>query len=203
MISQNNQRSDRAFSIIELLIVIVIIGAISTTAVPYGQLAYIRQLEEQLDLNLEDIRTAIKRWRTDCEAHIVREYGVEGILEIPEPFLYPPDIGSLANNTPHSFVWGIYNVTFYHIPYLSRIPPDPFVGRPAWTQHYAMGDPAKTTTFDIAQSPTVSEDNPPAPPLPPPLLGARLGVFNVSPVANSTERRGFLRAIDGSLYSDW
>jgi prepilin-type N-terminal cleavage/methylation domain-containing protein len=187
-------RKDRAFTVLELIIVVAILGVLSTAAVPYGQFAYIREIEDQLRANHQDIRLAIARWKEDCQKTVDHTLGNDA-WKIPDYMLYPDNIGQLTNGNVHVITHGIYTVNFYHIPYISKIPDDPFVGRAVWRQHFARQvDLTKTNIWDMG---SLTEDNGP------PLAGERQGMMDISPIGDPTERKGFLIAIDGSKFEDW
>lgn len=181
------------FTVLELIIVIAIFGILATLAVPLAQVSYIREQEDLMKLNMEDIRKAIDRWEYDCQAALSARWGDEGILNVPPYLLYPPDIGSLTKNEPYSVIWPGYNFTFYHGKYISAIPPDPFVGRAAWVQRFASTSPNYSITYDVG---LLSED----------IVGAISfcsGVFDISPIPTPVIRRYFTTAVDGTNYSDW
>ena len=180
--------------------VVAIMGILATAAVPYGQFAYIREMEDQLRLNLQDVRLAIARWKEDCQKAVDVQLGVDA-WKMPDYKLFPPNIGQLTTNEVYSFSDGALSVDFYHLPYLSKIPDDPFVGRAVWVQHYARQiDLNKTTLWDMAANPNTTEKDG-TPYVDDPI--DRVGVFDVSPIADATERRGFWQAIDGSSFADW
>jgi len=187
----------RAFTAIELIVVIAILGILAVSAVPFGEFLFIREKEEELKDNLKDIRKAIARWRADCEKALFRQKGLQGVIACPESLLFPPDIGSLTKGgitATIKYPPGGEQFFFTPATYLPRIPIDPFVGAAIWTQHYASGTIASTTTYKQG---IIIED----------ALGTLAnssGVFDVSPIASThANHRGFVYSIEGSEFSTW
>lgn len=193
MVKKTNPRL--GFTIVEILVVVAILGVLSSASVPFAEFTFIREKEGEFKNNLADIRKAIGRWRRDAEKAVQKSpWGLYGVMGVDEPAFFPPDIASLSKTEPFPII--VYDpktravlgtVKFYHDRYMSAIPIDPFVGRALWTQHYASG--SATTTYDMGST------------SPPP--GANVGVFDVTGHPDPKERRGFVTAIDGTKYSDW
>jgi len=167
--------------------VVGILAIVSSAAVPYAEITFIRGKESELQSNLTTIRSAIQRWHDDCAAQLVAKSptgypggGRQAWLDLQDCFLYPADLSylTLASNT---YVQGKHqngvtpiNFTFSHPAFLREVPVDPFVGYATWTPLVAtaVGSPFA-------------------------------GIIDVSPVADPTTRRGFTDAIDGTKYQDW
>ena len=191
-----------------MLLVVAMIGVISTAAVPVAELMFIKTKEAELENSLAKIRQAISLWKRDCRNAVVKQYGYKNLFLIPESRLHPPSIialmrpdrldggtgkfvvldetvdGDLDNDgIPNEFVH------FYPKAYLDSIPVDPFVGAATWQVHYASGTiPAIFEGGDIVG----------------PIPADHVGILDVSPVDNTgNRRRGFVQAIDGTNYVDW
>lgn len=200
----------KGFSLFEMLMVVAMIGVISTAAVPVAELMFIKTKETELENNLAQIRQAINLWKRDCRNAIIRQYGYNNLFLIPDSKICPPSINALMR--PDLLGGGTGNfvvldeaidgdldedgtdelVHFQPKAYLNRIPIDPFVGAATWQVHYASG-----TTPAIFEGGAVVGGGP----------ADHVGIFDVSPVENDAppgnRRRGFVQAIDGTNYIDW
>jgi len=192
-----NGNRRKGFSLFEMLLVVALIGAISTATVPVAELMFIKAKETELENNLAQIRQAISIWKRDCRNAVVRQYGYNNLYLIPDSNLHPPTLMSLAR--PDLLPGGKHDVldpdgvtvraSFYPKPYLTSIPIDPFVGAATWQVHYASG-----TTPAIFEGGAVVGGDP----------ANHVGILDVSPVDNTgNRRRGFVQAIDGTNYTDW
>ncbi|HOY65699.1 MAG TPA: hypothetical protein PLP29_02360 [Candidatus Ozemobacteraceae bacterium] len=184
--SERKTSPHAGLTIMEILVVVVIIGVVSFGLVPVAEIAFVRLKETELQDNLLKMRSAISRWRYDCEAAARRAPGVDA-FKIPDCNLYPPDLLALTKSMPFTIydVDGNATATFYPRPYLARIENDPFVGAPIWFQWYASG--TVVATYSIGNvSPAVAT-----------------GVYDVSPHTDPAVRRGFMTALDGTSYADW
>jgi len=181
-------RRTAGLTIIEMLVVVVIIGVISYSAVPVAEISFVRLKEGELQQSLQNIRSAISRWRRDCEMAAIRQIGQGATFKIPDYFLYPPSIASLTQAQPFIIYddAGNATATFYPRPYLDKIDLDPFVGSPMWFQWYASGTIEVSTYSTGIVTP-----------------GAGIGVYDVSPHSDPVIRRGFVTALDGTSYADW
>lgn len=182
------------FTLIEMLIVVVIIGVISLSAVPVAELTFIKTKETELENNLERIRHAIKLFKRDARIALARQASYDTMISVPESQLYPPSMGAIASPSlwlaggKHEIKDSLGNVVaeFYPKPYLDGIPLDPFVGGAVWLVHYASG----TLTAEYSQG-TVTDP------------ADHVGIFDVSCITDPVRRRGFVQAIDGTKYQDW
>lgn len=203
-----NGNRRKGFSLFEMLLVVALIGVISTATVPVAELMFIKTKETELENNLAQIRQAISLWKRDCRNAVVRQYGYNNLFLIPDSKLHPPSLialmrPDLLDGGTGKFVVldetvdgdldndGIPNevVHFYPKSYLNIMPIDPFVGAATWQVHYASG--TTQATFDGGA--VVGGD--PA---------DHVGILDISPVDNTgNRRRGFVQAIDGTNYVDW
>ncbi len=192
-----NGNRRKGFSLFEMLLVVALLGVISTATVPVAELMFIKTKETELENNLAQIRQAISLWKRDCRNAVVRQYGYNNLYLIPDSNLYPQELMHLVR--PDLIPGGKHDVldpdgvtvraSFYPKPYLNSIPIDPFVGAATWQVHYASGT-----------TPVIFEGGAIVGPIP----ADHVGILDVSPVDNTgNRRRGFVQAIDGTNYVDW
>ncbi|GAB4278932.1 MAG: hypothetical protein Kow0029_22480 [Candidatus Rifleibacteriota bacterium] len=181
------------FSLFEMLVVVAIVGVLALAAVPVAEITYVKALETELQNNLDVIRTAIQAWKTDCRNSLISQTSTSAVNELDDSRLYPPGILDLMNPNPLGYdinwpdpIAGPYFSNFKPLPYLQKIPSDPFVGSPRWKVYFASG----TSTVIFNSSPIVPPPN-------------HVGVFDISVDPDPTVRKGFVTAIDGTNYSDW
>ncbi len=192
-----NGKHTAGFSLFEMLLVVALIGIITTATMPVAELMFIKAKEAELESNLSAIRQAISLYKRDCRNSIVRQLqkGYSSLHKVPDSDLCPPSLMTLTR--PDLLPAGKHDiddpdggtVSFYPKPYLNAIPIDPFVGAAAWTVFYASG-----TTTAVFEGGAVTGGDP----------VDHVGVFDVSCVDNTgNRRRGFVQAIDGTNYTDW
>ncbi len=182
---------NKGFTLIELLVVVTILGFMAMATVPIAEMSYIREKETQYQEALSKIRTAIRRWRQDCQDQIRRQHG---LIDIPESLFFPPDIGALVKGPPstYSFDWqGKMYIFRPTVQYLEAIPLDPFAGAPIWVQYYASGTANASSVYEVGNIITDAS------------ISTASGVFDVSCHYDPARRRGFEIAVDGSKYIDW
>lgn len=180
-------RRNTGLTLTEMMIVIMIIGIVSFGAVPFAEVTFIRLKESELQNNLQKIRNAISQWRRDSEAAVIRQLGQQAMITIPDFCLYPPSIAALTQ----AKAFAVYDAasspvtTFYPRPYIDKIDEDPFVGNPTWLVWYASGTEVSVVSNGVVEQ------------------AGGIGVYDVSPATDTTLRRGFVSALDGTQYADW
>jgi general secretion pathway protein G len=108
------RRSERGFTLIEIVITVAIVALLATAVLPSAQLIYQRQREAQLREALRTIRTAIDAYKRAVDTgHIKKELDKSG---------YPPDLQTLVDGVDdaRSAKDGV------KIYFLRQVPRDPF-----------------------------------------------------------------------------
>jgi len=191
-----NAVTKKGFSLIEMLVVVTIIGVLATAAVPVAEISFVGLKESELKDNLATIRSAIQAWRKNCQQAVEKQVGSKAAMfDAPDAKMYPPSIFDLVKPRDEGYVvsWTAEltgddeTATFYPKPYLNKLPEDPFIGGAIWTEYYASGT-ATITYYAPGNEATPANHE---------------GIFDVSPVASPTLRKGFVTSIDGTKYEDW
>ncbi len=108
-----NGRNPRGFTLVEVMVTLVIVGVLSTVALPLSELAVKRSKEQELHNDLREIRTAIDAYKQAWDdGRIARSIGKSG---------YPDSLQLLVNGVPD-----ITTPEKTMIYFLRRIPRDPF-----------------------------------------------------------------------------
>lgn len=127
----------RGFTLIELIIAIMIIGLLSTAAVPIVRVRVKRDKEIELRRDLWQMRDAIDRYKDAAE---------RGAFQTKVDSLgYPPDLQTLVDGV---------DVQGKKLRFLRRIPVDPMTGNTEWGQRSNQDDPDSTSwggqnVFDV------------------------------------------------------
>lgn len=182
----------QGFSLFEMLMVVAIIGVIALAAVPVAEISYVKTQETMLENSLADIRLAISLWKRDClnVVNYQKPAGITVILDVLDSDLCPPTLEALFNPSPPYTINasdGTFVADFYPRPYLQKPPQDPFIGAAEWVVHYASGSNTGAYSNGVTTPPDAIHK----------------GVFDVSCIADPIKRRGFVKAIDGTNYTDW
>ncbi len=107
-------RSQRGFTLIELVVTLALLGVLAMLAAPMTEAAVQRSREHALRESLRELRSAIDRYRLAVEqGRIVRRLGESG---------YPPNLEVLVSGLPDA-----QNPKGGQIYFLRRLPRDPFV----------------------------------------------------------------------------
>ena len=224
-------RTNKGFSLMEMLIVVAILAIIASASVPLAEISYSSTKEEELLTSLESMREAIKLWRRDCRNAVVAQYGYNNLDKIPYCNLCPPSLEALVYCRKDELDGHYYTnsrlepvdvikdkddkqvATFTPRKYLDKIPEDPFVGRACWLVHVAKGTCLAAYNFrevnttrsyqneDFIKGNTGEID---------PNYPEWKGVFDVSCIPSYAvdandyfTRRGYNISVDGTKYEDW
>src|SRR5579864_8704379 len=127
----------RGFTLIELIIAIMIIGLLSTAAVPIVRVRVKRDKEIELRRDLWEMRDAIDRYKDAAD---------RGAFQTKVDSLgYPPDLQTLVDGV---------DVQGKKLRFLRRIPTDPMTGNAEWGQRSNQDDADSTSwggqnVFDV------------------------------------------------------
>ena len=130
-------RRVRGFTLIELIIGIMIIGLLSTAAIPIVRVRVKRDKEIELRRDLWEMRDAIDRYKDAAE---------RGAFQTKVDSLgYPPDLQTLVDGV---------DVQGKKLRFLRRIPLDPMTGNTDWGLRSNQDDPDTTSwggqnVFDV------------------------------------------------------
>jgi general secretion pathway protein G len=117
-------RTQRGFTLLELIIATTILLILSTMAVPMARLTIKRERERRLRADLWEMRDAIDRYKLDADRNAfqtkVDSYG------------YPPDLETLVKGV---------DVQGKKVRYLRKIPIDPMTGTIEWGMRSMQDDP--------------------------------------------------------------
>ena len=110
-------KSERGFTLLELIIATAILVILSTMAVPMARLTIQREREKMLRRDLWDMRDAIDRYKADADRNAFQiKVDSQG---------YPPDMETLGKK----------------VRYLRKIPVDPMTGTTEWGLRSMQDDP--------------------------------------------------------------
>ncbi|MGO8796383.1 MAG: type II secretion system protein [Candidatus Sulfotelmatobacter sp.] len=117
-------KSERGFTLLELIIATAILVILSTMAVPMARLTIQREREKMLRKDLWDMRDAIDRYKADADRNAFQiKVDSQG---------YPPDLETLVKGV---------DVQGKKVRYLRKIPVDPMTGTTEWGLRSMQDDP--------------------------------------------------------------
>ena len=126
---RKRERFDSGVTLIELIIVIAIIGLLSTMAVPIAKFAVKREKERELRAALWEMRSAIDHYKDAADKG--------GIQTKTDSFNYPPDLETMVDGV---------EVQSKTVRFLREIPKDPMTGTTEWSL-VAMQDDADSDSW--------------------------------------------------------
>jgi len=130
-------RSDKGFTLIELIFATAILVVLSTMAVPLARVTVQRERERMLRIDLWEMRDAIDRYKDAAERG--------GFQTKVDSQNYPPDLETLVKGV---------DVQGKKVRFLRKIPIDPMTGNTEWGLRSMQDDPDSTSwggqsVFDV------------------------------------------------------
>lgn len=115
--------SERGFTLMELMVVIVILGILAAIVVPQFMSEPHKARVVQARLQMENFSTALKRYHLDNGSYPTTEQGLQALKE-------KPSIGRIPKNYPREG-------------YMQKVPKDP------WDNDYVYTSPGAHGPFDL------------------------------------------------------
>jgi len=143
---ERRRKTQSGLTLIELIVAFTILLVLSTMAVPMARHQVQRDREKALIRDLEDMRTAIDRYKDACDNSKIQSPSMDS-------FCYPPTLEVLVDGVQLSnTISG--NGQSGKIRFLRRIPKDPFTGDTDWGKRSMQDDPTSTSwggqnVFDV------------------------------------------------------
>jgi len=131
------RRSQRGFSLVELIVSIAIMAILALAVLPMARLTVKREKERELRRDLWEMRDAIDRYKDAADRGMFQiKLGSEG---------YPPDLDTLVQGV---------DVAGKKVRFLRHIPVDPMTGKNEWGMRSLKDDPDSTSwsgdnVFDV------------------------------------------------------
>jgi general secretion pathway protein G len=122
--SARGAKSERGFTLLELIIATAILVVLSTMAVPLARLTITRAKEKELRIDLWQMRDAIDRYKDAADRG--------GFQTKADSQNYPPDLETLVKGV---------DVNGKKIRFLRKIPVDPMTGTIEWGLRSMQDDP--------------------------------------------------------------
>jgi general secretion pathway protein G len=120
---------EAGMTLLELIIACSILLILASAALPLARQVVVRQREQELRLDLREMRNAIDRYKDMADINLIRvEVGSEG---------YPPDLETLVKGVSV----GGGGATGHNVRFLRRIPVDPMTGHAEWGMRSVQDDP--------------------------------------------------------------
>jgi general secretion pathway protein G len=128
--TNNGQRTQRGFTLLELIITLAVLAIMVGAAVPLARNNIKRQRETELRRNLREVRMALDAFHRDCTQNMFTELESDRYKDC-----YPKDLKYLVEGMRQR---GTVDKT---LRYLRRIPRDPLTNSFDWGFHSTEDDP--------------------------------------------------------------
>ena len=143
---RRRRRSQRGFTLVELIVAFTILLILTTMAVPMARYQVRRQRETALRRDLEEMRSAIDKYKDYCDQGKVQSGN-------PDAYCYPLTLEALVNGVQLANTLS-GNGQSGKIRFLRRIPTDPLTGDTDWGKRSMQDEPDSTSwggqnVFDI------------------------------------------------------
>ena len=134
------------FTLIELIVSFTILLILSTMALPLARYQVRRQREKDLREDLHEMRSAIDKYKDQCDAGKIQSANMDS-------FCYPPTLDVLVDGVKMANTISGNNQSG-KIRFLRRIPKDPMTGSKDWGKRSMQDEPASTSwggqnVFDV------------------------------------------------------
>ncbi|MBV8573315.1 MAG: type II secretion system protein [Acidobacteriaceae bacterium] len=140
------RKSQSGLTLVELIVAFSILLILTTMAVPTARYQVRRAREKALLQDLEEMRTAIDRYKDMCDGGKIQSAG-------PDAYCYPPTLEALVEGVKlNNTVAG--NGQSGKVRFLRHIPKDPMTGETDWGKRAMQDEPTSDSwggqnVFDV------------------------------------------------------
>lgn len=143
---QRRRQTQGGLTLIELIVAFTILLILSTMAVPMARYQVRRQREKALLHDLEEMRTAIDKYKDMCDAGKIQSTG-------PDAYCYPPSLEVLVDGVKMNNTVSGLNQSG-KMRFLRRIQKDPLTGDTDWGRRSMQDEPTSSSwggqnVFDV------------------------------------------------------
>jgi len=143
---ERRRKSQAGLTLIELIVAFTILLILTTMAVPMTRYQIRRQRERDLLNDVREMRTAIDRYKDQCDDGKIQSTG-------PDTYCYPPTLEILVDGVQmNNKISGLGQSS--KIRFLRKIPKDPMTGDTDWGKRSMQDEPTSTSwggqnVFDV------------------------------------------------------
>ena len=143
---ERRRKGQAGLTLIELIVAFTILLVLTTMAVPMTRYQIRRQREKELRDDLRQMRTAVDRYKDQCDEGKIQSTG-------PDAYCYPPTLEILVDGVQmNNKIAGLGQSS--KIRFLRRIPKDPMTGDTDWGKRSMQDEPTSTSwggqnVFDV------------------------------------------------------
>src|SRR5579883_361049 len=130
---RGRRRSQAGLTLVELIVAFTILTVLTSMAVPMARYQVRRQREKMLLRDLDEMRTAIDKYKDMCDANKIQSSG-------PDAYCYPPSLEVLVEGVKLNNVISTGKDTG-KVRFLRRIPTDPMTGETDWGKRSMQDEP--------------------------------------------------------------
>src|SRR5579884_2411926 len=132
-VSARRPKSQAGLTLVELIVAFSILAILTSMAVPMARYQVRRQREKILLRDLEEMRTAIDKYKDMCDAGKIQSAG-------PDAYCYPPSLEALVEGVKLNNTLSTGKDTG-KVRFLRRIPKDPMTGETDWGKRSMQDEP--------------------------------------------------------------